>query len=96
MQTSHKIPVLAALVALFGFGCAAPKVMTHNSIVGHRSAKTLYQLSGSISTTDSSGNTTSNALYDFSIQLCDFDESGAETRCEESLLLRNVTFQPLL
>lgn len=82
--------VMTAMIlggALFATGCA-PKVLTRNTFVGDRTAKYIMQQTGSLSS--GGRNSQSAGLYDYSIEICDLTDSGAETSCQESVLLRNV------
>lgn len=81
MQFSKKTLGMAAAFAMLAAGCAAPKVLRTNDIVGDRAVRTIYQSAG---TADGQG------LYNYYKQICDYDAQGQTTNCGETLVLTNV------
>jgi hypothetical protein len=90
MRRNHIGLALVCALAALGSACAAPRVLTHQGIVGERSAKYSYQKTGDLG----SGDQNAVKLYDYMIKLCDYNDDGTTTKCKDTLLLRNVRFVP--
>lgn len=82
----------AALLSLAGCG-AAPAVMADHYMIGDKSVAILMQRAGFLSE-DLKAQLGSDAgaedLFHVIARICDFDASGKETACKQTLVLPNV------
>lgn len=94
-MTRNAKTLILALAGGLSIGCAAPRVLITNTFVEGRSVKYILQKTGNEAATNSAGQAVNGqAIYDYSIILCDFDDNGKEQNCGDTLLLRNVTLAP--
>lgn len=83
---SIKTTLAVGALLLSGGACAVPKVMVGHEIIHSRSVHTVFQK------TSTGGSDSSENLYDYALTVCDFDSSGRETSCRETVILRNVSY----
>lgn len=84
-----RIFALSAL-AMLAVGCVPPRVLVQREIIGGRVAKFTYQKTASVG----SGKDAKN-LYDFGVEICDYDNGGQEANCGDTTLMQSVTYFPI-
>jgi len=89
MRRNHIGFALVCALAALGSACAAPRVLTHQAIVGERSVKYSYQKTADIGAGENAQKT-----YDYAVRVCDYNEDGSTTKCKDTLVLQSVIFHP--
>ena len=84
-----RILCLSAL-ALLAVGCVPPRVLVQREIIGGRVAKFTYQKTAVVG----SGKDQKN-LYDYGVEICEYDNNGSEANCGDTTLMQSVTYFPI-
>ena len=77
-------------IALGAVGCASPRVLTSQELIGGRVAKFTYLKTGTVGSGKDQ-----KAVFYFGVVLCDFDNAGKETNCGDTTLMQQVSYFPI-